>query len=183
MDKSIKKLSHQEILQSKPTVEKVLQMKRTPLVIVVDSLRSLYNIGSIFRSGDAILVEKIFLCGLSGKPPNKEIEKVALGAAEVVPFEYIEKVEDCLRNLKELGYDLIALELTDSSKNYHQLKYKFPCALILGNEIDGVSENAMKLIDRAVDIPMLGRANSLNVATAMAVVGYEIFNQYSNNEN
>lgn len=179
MDKPIKKLTHQQILKSKPSVGKVKKLKRTPLVLVLDNLRSLYNIGSIFRSADAILVEKIYLCGITGCPPNKEIEKVALGAVEVVPFQHFTRVEDCLKKLKKLGYTIYALELTNNSVNYKQEKYHFPCALVLGNEVDGISEEAMTVVDRAVDIPMKGRANSLNVATAMAVVGYEIFDQYS----
>ena len=179
MDKPIKKLTHQQILKAKPTVDKVRKLKRTPLVLVLDSLRSLYNIGSIFRSADATLVEKIYLCGITGCPPNKDIEKVALGAVEVVPFEYYKSVTDCLKKLKKLGYTIYALELTNNSVNYKQEKYRFPCALVLGNEVDGIDEKAMTLVDRAVDIPMKGRANSLNVATAMAVVSYEIFDQYS----
>ena len=183
MDKSIKKLTHQEILQSKPSVDTVRQKKRMPLVLVLDGLRSLYNVGSIFRSADAILVEKIFLCGITGCPPNKEIEKVALGAVEVVPFEYFEKTIDCLDSLKKQGYQIIALELTEKSERYNQARYEFPCALILGNEVDGVADEVMTRVDRAVDIPMLGRANSLNVATAMAVVGYEVFAQWEENLN
>ena len=179
MDKRIKKLTHQQILVSKPSVDKVKTLKRTPLILVLDNLRSLYNVGAIFRTADAILVEKIYLCGITGHPPNKEIEKVALGAVEVVPFEYVENTEDCLKKLKKSGYELIALELTDKSSRYNQTKYKFPCALIVGNEVDGISDGAMKLIDQAVDIPMLGRANSLNVATALAVVSYEIFENYN----
>lgn len=177
MDKSIKKLTHQEILDSKPTVAKVKEYERLPLVVVADNLRSLYNIGSIFRTSDAILVEKIFLCGISGKPPNKEIEKVALGAVETVPFEYCAGVGDLVRRLKSEGYQIVALELTKQSVNYRQAKYEKPLALVLGNEIDGVSDEVLAMADLAVDIPMRGRANSLNVATAFAVVGYEIYDR------
>jgi tRNA G18 (ribose-2'-O)-methylase SpoU len=180
MDKPIKKLTHQQILSSKPSVKDVRAMDRMPVVLVLDNLRSLYNIGSIFRTADAVLVEKIYLCGITGHPPNKEIEKVALGAVEVVPFEYCAKTVDCLGKLKKAGYKIVALELTDRSIRYNKAKYSFPCALVLGNEVDGVGDGVMKMVDLAVDIPMKGRANSLNVATAMAVVSYEIFDQWQN---
>lgn len=156
---------------------KVREYKRLPLVVVADNLRSLYNIGSIFRTSDAILVEKIFLCGISGKPPNKEIEKVALGAVETVPFEYCAEVGDCVRRLKSEGYQIVALELTKQSVNYLEAKYERPLALILGNEIDGVSDEVLAMADLAVDIAMRGRANSLNVATAFAVVGYDVYDK------
>lgn len=149
-----------------------------PLVVVADNLRSLYNIGSIFRTSDAILVEKIFLCGISGKPPNKEIEKVALGAVETVPFEYCTEVGDCVRRLRLEGYQIVVLELTKQSVNYRLARYEKPLALILGNEIDGVSDEVLAMADLAVDIPMRGRANSLNVATAFAVVGYDVYDKF-----
>lgn len=145
--------------------------------MVVDNLRSLYNIGSIFRTSDAILVEKILLCGISGKPPNKEIEKVALGAVDTVPFEYFEKVGDAVKKLKDEGYQIVALELTKQSVNYREAGYKNKLALVVGNEVDGVSDEVLSMCDMAVEIPMRGRANSLNVATAFAVVAYEIYDK------
>ena len=102
-----------------------------------------------------------------------------MGAVEVVDWEYFKNTEDCLKKLKSEGYKIYALELTDKSIKYNDAKYSFPMALILGNEVDGISDAAMNLIDEAIDIPMLGRANSLNVATAFAVVAYEIFDQFN----
>lgn len=174
MAKPIKKLTHQEILRAKPSVERVRGYLRLPVILVLDNLRSLYNIGSIFRTADALLIEKIFLCGICGKLPNREIEKVALGAVQTVPYEYVEKAEECVAKLKADGRKIVVLELTDSSVNYREAKYEVPMALVVGNEIDGVSEAVMRYADLAMDIPMGGRANSLNVATATAVVGYEI---------
>jgi len=149
-----------------------------PLVVVIDNLRSLYNIGSIFRTSDAILVEKIFLCGISGQPPNKEIEKVALGAVDTVAFEYCAEVGDCVKKLKSAGYQIVVLELTKQSVNYRQAKFMKPLALVLGNEIDGVSDEVLAMADLAVEIPMRGRANSLNVATAFAVVAYDVYDKF-----
>lgn len=155
-----------------------MAMPRLPVVLVLDGLRSLYNIGSIFRTADALLIEKIYLCGICGTPPNKQIEKVALGAVDTVPFEYMVSVGDCLEKLKKEGRGIVAVELTGESENYRNTEYHFPMALLLGNEVEGVSETGMAFADSAVDIPMQGRANSLNVATAVAVVGYEILAQF-----
>jgi tRNA G18 (ribose-2'-O)-methylase SpoU len=164
-------------------VKEALNFARIPIVLVLDSIRSLYNIGSIFRTADALLIEKIYLCGICGQPPDSRIDKVALGAVDTVPFEYIEDVDTCLQHLKKEGREVVAPELTKQSENYREKKYKFPMALVLGNEIEGIGDSAMKLCDSAVDIPMGGRANSLNVATAIAVVGYEAQAQYINLSN
>jgi tRNA G18 (ribose-2'-O)-methylase SpoU len=178
MDRPLKKLTHQEILHFKPSVEKVKGMKRIPVVLVLDNLRSLYNIGSIFRTADALLIEKIYLCGICGHPPNTEIEKVALGAVETVPFEYIKETSQVMEKMKKEGRQVVVLELTNQSVNYREAAYKFPLALVVGNEVEGVEEAVVNQADLAVDIPMQGRANSLNVATATAVVGYEILAHY-----
>jgi len=174
----MKKITHQEILQRKPKAQAVKKLPRTPCCLVVDNVRSLYNIGSFFRSSDAVLIEKIYLCGIAGTPPEKEIDKTALGATEVVPWEYFASVEDCLEHLKDRQYNIYGLELTHESLPYFDTQFKFPMALVVGNEVDGISDEALEYVDLAVDIPMLGRANSLNVATAYAVTAYEILRQY-----
>lgn len=175
----IQKFSHQEIQSGKPSVEEVKNKPRTPFIVVLDNIRSIYNVGALFRTCDAILAEKMYLCGITGHPPRKDIDKVALGAVEVVPWEYQSSTRETLLKLKENGVKICALELTKQSVNYHEMKYPFPMALVLGNEVDGISEDLMPLIDFAVDIPMLGRANSLNVATAFGIVAYEVLYQFS----
>jgi len=149
-----------------------------PVILVVDNLRSLYNIGSLFRTSDGVLLEEIWLCGISGCPPNRQIEKTALGATNTVRYRQVVDIVDSLSTLKKAGRKIYALELTNSSKNYAKVRYEFPCVLIVGNEVDGVSDELMKMVDEAVDIEMLGRANSLNVATAFAVVAYEMLRQF-----
>lgn len=173
----IQKYSHEEIQAQKPSVETVKALKRTPLMLVLDNIRSIYNVGAMFRTSDGLMVEKVYLCGITGHPPRKDIDKVALGAAEVVPWEYVPTTREILLKLKEKGVKICALELTKQSVNYRQARYPFPLALVLGNEVEGISEEVMPLVDMAVDIPMLGRANSLNVATAYGIVGYEILSQ------
>ena len=180
MQTKILKLSHQEIQSSKPSIEEVQKKERTPLYVVLDNIRSIYNVGAIFRTCDAVLVKKIFLCGITGHPPRKDIDKVALGAVEVVPWEYTPTVTETLVKLKENGVKIGALELTKDSVHYREAEYPFPMALILGNEVEGISEEAMPFVDFAIDIPMLGRANSLNVATAFGIAAYEILWKFQN---
>ena len=175
----ITKLSFQEIRKAKPTVEEVRKLKRTPVYIIADNIRSLYNVGAIFRTSDGILAEKIFLCGMTGIPPRREIEKTSLGACDVVPWEYRENTLSLVKELKEKGVQIIALELTHNSENYADADFKFPCALIVGHEINGVKDEIMEYVDKAIDIPMLGRANSLNVATAFGIAAYQILNKYT----
>lgn len=174
----IRKLSHEEIQNGKPTEEQVCSFERTPVFIVLDNIRSLYNVGAMFRTCEAILAEKMFLCGITGRPPRKEIEKVALGAEKLVPWEYNESVYDVVSRLKNNGVKICALELTEPSFYFKKAPYDFPIALVAGNEVEGISEEIMPLVDMAVSIPMLGRANSLNVATALGIAAYELLHQY-----
>lgn len=171
---NVHKISHEEIQASKPSIEQVRAMKRTPFFVVLDNIRSIYNVGAMFRTCDAVMAEKIFLCGITGHPPRKDIDKVALGAVDVVPWEYTSTVTETLVKLKENGVKICALELTKESIHYRKAEYPFPVALVVGNEVTGISDEAMQYVDFAVDIPMLGRANSLNVATALGIVGYEV---------
>jgi 23S rRNA (guanosine2251-2'-O)-methyltransferase len=172
------KLTPNEILKAKKPVEEVRKLKRTPIYVIADNIRSLYNVGAIFRTSDGILAEKIYLCGMTGIPPRKEIEKTSLGACETVPWEYREKTVSIIRELKQKGVQIVALELTDSSENYAEAEFKFPCALIVGHEINGINDDIMPYVDKAIDIPMLGRANSLNVATAFGIAAYQILHKY-----
>lgn len=181
MKNSIRKLSQTEIRSFKRKLEEVKELERKPIVLVVDDVRSLFNIGSFFRTADAFLLEKICLCGISGRPPQKEIEKTALGTVESVPWEYFEKIGSCLDSLKKEGYQIVALEQTDSSVDYRKAKYEYPVALVVGNEIDGVGEVGLGKADIAVEIEMGGRASSLNVANAFAIVIAEIANKYDEN--
>jgi tRNA G18 (ribose-2'-O)-methylase SpoU len=176
----IRKLSHDEIQDSKPPIEVVKSFNRMPMIAVLDNIRSLYNVGAMFRTSDAVLAEKMLLCGITGYPPRKEIDKVALGAVDVVPWEYCHSAYETLLKLKEKGIKIYALELTDNSIDFKETKFEFPLAIILGNEVEGICEDIMPLVDEAISIKMLGRANSLNVATAYGIVAYEVLHQYQN---
>lgn len=140
--------------------------------VVVDNIRSLENIGSIFRTADGAGVTKIFLCGISGKPPHHKIAKTALGAQEIIPFEYHKQTWRVLEKLKKEGVHILVLEQTKKSTLYINTKVRFPLALVIGNEVKGVSKSALKLADSAMHLPMHGVKESLNVSVAFGVAAY-----------
>ncbi len=170
----MKKLSHDEISLTKPSIEEVKNKKRNPVYVILDNVRSLYNVGAIFRTSDAVLIEKVFLCGITGTPPRKEISKTALGAEEVVPWEYRDDPIELVNELKEKGVQIVAVELAEGSVNYSEAEYNFPICMIFGHEVEGVSDELMELVDLSVHLPMLGRANSLNVATCYGIIAYDV---------
>jgi len=176
-----RKLTLDEIQKAKKPVEEIKKMYRSPIYIIADNIRSLYNVGAIFRTSDGILAEKIYLCGMTGIPPRREIEKTSLGACEVVPWVYKQNVVDAIKELKDQGVQIVALELTDSSEHYANADFSFPCALIVGHEVNGINDDIMQYVDKAIEIPMLGRANSLNVATAFGIAAYQMLYKYKKN--
>ncbi len=171
----MRKRSHEEIARQRITVEESARAPRVPLVVVVDSVRSLYNVGSIFRTADAARIERLLLTGFSPHPPRKEIEKTALGATKTVPWEYVRDPAEAIRAYRDRGYRALGLELTDSSMPYHAIRpVDFPICLAIGNEITGVSAHVLNECDGAVEIPMFGMKQSLNVAVAFGIAVYEM---------
>ena len=142
--------------------------------VICDNIRSLENIGSIFRTSDALGVSKIFLCGISGKPPHHKISKTALGAENRISFEYCRQTGRLIEKLKKDKIQIIALEQDKKSILYTKLKPKFPLALIVGNEVKGVSKKILEKSDKIIFLPMSGQKESLNVSVAFGVAGYEI---------
>jgi tRNA G18 (ribose-2'-O)-methylase SpoU len=145
--------------------------------VICDNIRSLENIGSIFRTADALAVDKIFLGGICGQPPHPKISKTALGAEENIPWEYHWQVWRIIDRLKKDKINIIVLEQTPKSIVYTQFKPKFPLALVVGNEIKGVSPSVLKRADQVIHLPMFGKKESLNVAVAFGVAGYYL-NQF-----
>lgn len=142
--------------------------------VICDNIRSLENIGSIFRTADAIGVAKIFLCGISGTPPHHKITKTALGAETTVPFEYCRHVWRLVEKLQREHVRIVALEQTRQSIPLSNYVPGFPVALVVGNEVKGVSKSVLKRADIVIAIPMKGRKESLNVAVAFGIAGYYI---------
>ncbi len=145
-----------------------------PFYVVCDNLRSLENIGSIFRTSDALGVNKIYLGGICGHPPNQKISKTALGAESWIMWEYHWQVWRIIERLKNQGFLIVALEQTKKSLPYNKFKPKFPLALVVGNEIKGVSPSVIRRADKIIYLPMFGQKESLNVAVAFGIAGYWI---------
>jgi len=144
--------------------------------IICDNIRSLENIGSIFRTADALGVDKIFLGGICGKPPHHKISKTALGAENNVPWEHHWQIWRIIDKLKKEKVNIIALEQTKNSIPYTKFKPKFPLALIIGNEVKGVSNGIIKRADKIIHLPMQGKKESLNVSVAFGIAGYYVQN-------
>ena len=174
----MKKIAYLDLINSWAAPEEVKYRSRRPVSVLLDNIRSLYNVGSIFRSSDAAGVEKIYLCGITGKPPRAEIHKAALGAENSVQWEYFENPVEIVQKLKTQGYHIVILEHTDQPQFYHEVKYEFPLCLVVGHEITGVSDEVVELADMAIEIPMFGIKQSLNVSVAYGIAVYEITKQY-----
>ena len=152
-----------------------MKLKRElPFYVICDNIRSLENIGSIFRTADALNVDKIFLCGICGSPPHQKISKTALGAEKWIAWEHCGKTWQVVDRLKKENVFIVALEQGESSLLYIKFKPKFPLALIIGNEVKGISSSVLRRADKIISIPMLGKKESLNVAVAFGIAGYEI---------
>jgi len=149
-------------------------MKKENFVLVVPSIRSAHNVGAMFRTADGAGVDKIYLCGYSPVPPHPRLDKVSLGAEKWVPFEYFRQASRALTKLKQMGYNIIALEQTKTSQDIFKFKPKFPLALVVGNEKTGVSKSLLKYCDASIEIPMRGKKNSLNVSVATGIALYQI---------
>lgn len=176
----MRKLSHQELLQRQ---KQSMQDTFIPLTVVLNSVRSLYNVGSIFRTADGAGVEKIFLCGITGCPPNNQISKTALGAETRVPWEREEDVLKVIRQYKDRGYEIVLLEQIEGSQMYWDYKPAGKTCLVIGNEIAGVEDDILSLSDRAIEIEMAGLKNSLNVSVAFGIIAYHIRRQFNVLEN
>ncbi len=174
----MKKLTLEEIGQQRLTAEALEQTARFPVFVLLDNIRSLYNVGSIFRTADAARVEKMFLCGITGRPPRKEIDKTALGAAETVPWEYHPNALEVVSHLKKQGVQIIALEHTSQSVSFWEMDYHFPCCLIIGNEVWGIQEPLLEMVDAAVEIPMYGAKHSLNASVAFGIAVYQMVHHF-----
>lgn len=167
----MRKLTHQEILARQ---QKKMAEGRLPFCILLNNIRSLHNVGSIFRTADGAGAEKIWVCGITGYPPRLEIAKTALGAEKRIPWEYRKDAVTVLKELKNNGYKIVALEQARESIPYEDFIPESPVCLVVGHEISGVEDGLMPLCDAVLEIEMAGVKNSLNVAVAFGVVAYHL---------
>lgn len=153
------------------SVEEFKNSKKTPIVVVLDNVRSMSNIGSIFRTCDAFRVEKLCLCGITATPPNREINKTALGATESVDWQYYKTTLECVEELKGKGYKIFSIEQAQNSTMLQKFpKENSPFAIILGNEVEGVEQNIVNISDETIEIPQFGTKHSFNVAVTCGIV-------------
>ena len=156
-------------------VETFKKVEKIPLVVILDNIRSMHNVGATFRTADAFLVEKIILCGITPQPPHREIHKAALGATESVDWSYAENTNNAIEELKSNGYHIIGIEQTSASKilTDFEIDKSQKYAIILGNEVDGISDDALENIDVFLEIPQLGTKHSLNVSVCGGITMWE----------
>lgn len=171
----MKKLKLDEL--NRIDIEGYKQQEKLPVVVVLDNVRSMHNVGSTFRTADGFSVEKVVLCGITAQPPHREIEKTALGATASVDWTYSESTLTAIESLRAEGYIIIAIEQAAQSTYLHQFtpiedqKY----ALVFGNEVEGVSDEAMKNIDQCIEIPQFGTKHSFNITIATGIILWDFF--------
>lgn len=163
----------------RPDLEAYKSAVKIPVVVVADNIRSAMNIGAIFRTADAFAVEKIVLCGISAVPPNREITKTAIGATESVSWCYEKDIYSAIIDLKEEGYLIVGVEQTDSSVSLVDADFsKGKIAVVFGNEVDGVSESILPILDKCIELPQFGTKHSLNVSVCAGIVMWELMKLY-----
>jgi tRNA G18 (ribose-2'-O)-methylase SpoU len=176
----MRKLENSEL--ERKSIADFKKSEKTPLILVLDDIRSLHNIGSVFRTADAFLIEKIILCGITATPPNKEIHKTALGATETVTWEHHKNVFEVIADLKKENIMTLAIEQVESSIFLQDFKVdkNQKYALIFGNEVYGVAQEAVALCDGCIEIPQLGTKHSLNISVSAGIVVWDLFKQFNN---
>jgi len=163
-------------------IETFKQIEKTPIAVVLDNVRSLNNIGSVFRTSDALLIDKIVLCGITACPPNKEIHKTALGATDSVQWEYVEETEKAVEELRKNNYIIVSIEQVSSAvmlPDFAMEKGK-KYAVIFGNEVKGVKQSVVNMSDYCIEIPQFGTKHSFNIAVSVGIVLWDLFKKHKN---
>jgi tRNA G18 (ribose-2'-O)-methylase SpoU len=170
----MRKLGMDEL--DRKSVNAFRESEKTPIVVVLDNIRSMHNVGSVFRTADAFLIQSICLCGYTPQPPHRDIHKTALGATETVEWKYFASAAEAVRELHATGFTVYAVEQTEGSVSLPDLAGRFsgPLAVVFGNEVSGVSEEALALCDGGIEIPQWGMKHSLNISIAAGIVLWEL---------
>jgi 23S rRNA (guanosine2251-2'-O)-methyltransferase len=173
----MRKLKLEEL--NRPNVAEFKNQQKLPIIIVLDNVRSLHNVGSAFRTADGFAVEAIYLCGITAQPPHREIEKTALGATQSIPWKYFENINEAIADLKTQQYQIIAIEQAVNSISlsdfYPKKDEKY--ALFFGNEVNGVSNEAMQQIDACIEIPQFGTKHSFNIVISTGIVLWDFYSK------
>ncbi|MCB4806753.1 RNA methyltransferase [Tamlana sp. 62-3] len=175
----MRKLKNSEL--NRLSVEAFKATEKTPLIIVLDNIRSLNNIGSVFRTSDAFLVEKIYLCGITATPPHKDIHKTALGSTDTVGWEYAENTLEVINKLKAENIKICSIEQAEKATmlNNFKIEPNTKYALVFGNEVKGVAQNVVSESDYVIEIPQFGTKHSLNISVSCGVVVWDVFSKLS----
>jgi 23S rRNA (guanosine2251-2'-O)-methyltransferase len=170
----MRKLSMTEL--NRKTVNEFKESAKIPVIVVLDNIRSMHNVGSVFRTADAFLLEAIYLCGYTPRPPHRDIQKTALGATETVEWKYFKTAKEAISILRDRGYAIVAVEQVAQSIPLQDISFKQndKLAVIFGNEVEGVEEGLLTLCDGCIEIPQLGMKHSLNISVAAGIVLWEI---------
>lgn len=173
----MRKLKNSEL--DRLSVDAFKEAKKTPIIIVLDNIRSLNNIGSVFRTSDAFLIENIFLCGITATPPHKDIHKTALGSTETVAWEYSKNTMDVIEKLKSKGIKICSIEQAENATMLNDFKVKpqTKYALVFGNEVKGVSQEVVNASDYVIEIPQFGTKHSINISVSCGVVVWDMFSK------
>ena len=171
----MRKLKNSEL--DRLSIEEFKESKKTPLIVILDNIRSLNNIGSVFRTSDAFLIEKIYLCGITAKPPHKDIHKTALGSTETVDWEYVEDTLTLVEKLKTKNIEIISIEQAENTTmlNDFMPKEETRYAIVFGNEVKGVQQEIVNASDVVIEIPQYGTKHSLNISVSAGVVVWDLF--------
>jgi len=173
----MRKLTNDEL--SRLDIQGYKKAKKTPLILILDNIRSLNNIGSVFRTADAFLIEKIYLCGITAQPPHKDIHKTALGATESVAWEYYESTIDLVKELQSKDVEVVTIEQAEEATmlNNFLVSTKKKYALVFGNEVKGVSQDVVSISDNVIEIPQFGTKHSLNISVSTGVVVWDFWSK------
>ncbi len=174
----MRKLKNYEL--NRISINEFKQADKMPVVVVLDNIRSLHNIGSVFRTSDAFLVESVYLCGITASPPHKEIHKTALGATDSVDWQYFNNAIDALKLLRQQGYTIVSIEQTEDSifLNDFSMEKDKKYAVIFGNEVKGVQQELVDFSDACIEIPQYGTKHSLNISVSAGLVLWDLFCKY-----
>ncbi len=174
-----RKLKNSEL--ERKTVAEFKEAAKTPIIVILDNIRSLNNIGSVFRTADAFLIKKVYLCGITATPPHKDIQKTALGATETVEWEYVENTISLIKQLQDEQVEVLAIEQAEGATmlNDFQPEQDKTYAIVFGNEVKGVQQEVVSASDGIIEIPQLGSKHSLNIAVSTGVVLWDLFSKIS----
>ncbi len=173
----MRKLRNNEL--NRKSIEEFKQAEKTPIIIVLDNIRSMNNIGSVFRTSDALLIEAVYLCGITATPPHRDLHKTALGAEDTVHWEYFEDTQSAVEKLRENGFKIYSVEQAEQSISLEQFNTEnnTKYALVFGNEVKGVQQKIVNISDGCIEIPQFGTKHSFNISVSCGIVLWDLFSK------